>query len=101
MQVQIKEEEKNHDTCKLLEITRSLMTVIHTNMSLHCEALGLSEKAFIVSSIHVQYTSVYTGWRQRTWQITIWQSLPLPASDTYGPLAPGYCQYQGQGPRQG
>ena len=30
-----------------------------------------------------------------------WQSLPLLASDTYGPLAPGYCQYQEQGPRWG
>ena len=48
-----------------------------------------------------QFTSAYTDWRRRTWRTTVWQSLPLLASDTYGPLAPGYCQYQEQGPRSG
>jgi len=37
-------------------------------------------------------------WRRRTWRTTVWQSLPLLASDTFGPLAPGYSQYQEQGP---
>ena len=48
-----------------------------------------------------QFTSAYTDWRRRTWRMTVWQSLPLLASDTYGPLAPAYCQYQKQGPRWG
>ena len=51
------------------------------------------------SSWRWQSTSAYTDWRRRTWRTTAWQSLPLPASNICGPLALGYCPYQGQGPR--
>jgi len=49
-----------------------------------------------------QFSNAYTDWRQRTWlailAILAWQSLLSSASDTCGPLAPGY---QGQRPRWG
>jgi len=45
------------------------------------------------------YDDSHSDWRGCTWWTTVWQSLPLLASDKFGVLAPGNCQYQGQGPR--
>jgi len=76
----------------------SIKTILHLYLGF-VNFAGVQSVRESGTSWRWQFTSAYTDWRRRTWRTTVWQSLPLMASDTYSPLAPGYCQYQEQGPR--